>query len=110
MKMEFLAYYKQRHGFTLRDRLIGHMPRYASWAARAATDRKRGGAHSGIGQRPRGDGPRQATGASGVAKVVDLAARCGRAGRPVVLFADTFNNWMEPDNLAAAAKVLVHGT
>ena len=27
-------------------------------------------------------------------------------GRPVVLFADTFNNWIEPDNLAAAARVL----
>jgi Fe-S oxidoreductase len=27
-------------------------------------------------------------------------------GRPVVLFADTFNNWFEPENLTAAVKVL----
>src|SRR5260221_14291073 len=34
MKIEFLANYKRRHGFTLRDKLIGHVPRYAPWAAR----------------------------------------------------------------------------
>lgn len=28
------------------------------------------------------------------------------SGRPVILFADTFNTWFEPENLHAAAKVL----
>src|SRR5258706_14287408 len=29
MKIEFTAHYKRRHGLLLRDRLVGHMPRYA---------------------------------------------------------------------------------
>src|SRR5258708_12352806 len=33
MKVEFTAHYKRRHGLTLRDRLIGHVPRYAKWIA-----------------------------------------------------------------------------
>ncbi len=34
MKVEFLARYKRRHGFTIRDRLVAHLPRDAPWAAR----------------------------------------------------------------------------
>ncbi|MBI3068088.1 MAG: 4Fe-4S dicluster domain-containing protein, partial [Betaproteobacteria bacterium] len=34
MKIEFLHHYRKRHGLTLRDRLIAHLPRYAPWAAR----------------------------------------------------------------------------
>ncbi|HUQ28215.1 MAG TPA: FAD-binding and (Fe-S)-binding domain-containing protein, partial [Usitatibacter sp.] len=33
MKVEFNANYKRRHGLTVRDRMIGHMPRYARWMA-----------------------------------------------------------------------------
>ena len=29
MKIEFLAHYKARHGFTLKDRLVAHLPDYA---------------------------------------------------------------------------------
>src|SRR6185436_10605052 len=36
MKVEFVAGYKAKHGFTLRDRAIGFLPRYAPWAARLA--------------------------------------------------------------------------
>src|SRR5258706_9899836 len=34
MKVEFLSHYKRRHGYTTRDKLIAHLPRYAKWAAR----------------------------------------------------------------------------
>jgi Fe-S oxidoreductase len=34
------------------------------------------------------------------------AKRLATHATPIVLFADTFNNWMEPGNLAAAARVL----
>src|SRR5678810_937093 len=34
MKIEFLAEYKKRHGFTRRDKLVAHLPRYAHVAAR----------------------------------------------------------------------------
>src|SRR5258706_9497139 len=36
MKIEFLAGYKARHGYSLRDRAIGLLPRYAPWASRFA--------------------------------------------------------------------------
>jgi FAD/FMN-containing dehydrogenase/Fe-S oxidoreductase len=107
MKIEFTARDRARHGWRLRERLVAHIPRYAPWAARLqpllAVAARLPGANaivSAIGFEPRralpkwraswrashtqGDGP----------------------GRPVVLFADTFNNWFEPANLAAAARVL----
>jgi len=36
MKIEFLAHYKARHGFSARERAIGFLPRYAPLAARLA--------------------------------------------------------------------------
>jgi FAD/FMN-containing dehydrogenase/Fe-S oxidoreductase len=33
MKIEFLHQYKKKHGFTLHDRLVAYLPRYAPWAA-----------------------------------------------------------------------------
>ena len=36
MKIEFLASYKARRGYTMRDRAIAYLPRYAPWAARLA--------------------------------------------------------------------------
>ena len=32
MKIEFLHHYKQRHGHTLHDKLVGYLPRYAPYA------------------------------------------------------------------------------
>ena len=34
MKVEFLHHYKQRHGFTLKDKLIGNLPHYAPWVSK----------------------------------------------------------------------------
>ena len=34
MKVEFLHHYKKRHGYTWKDRAIGHLPRYAEAASR----------------------------------------------------------------------------
>src|SRR5665647_1881051 len=34
MKIEFLHHYRERHGLSLKDRLIAYLPRYAPWAAR----------------------------------------------------------------------------
>ncbi|HZF30722.1 MAG TPA: FAD-binding and (Fe-S)-binding domain-containing protein, partial [Gammaproteobacteria bacterium] len=36
MKIEFLAHYHARRGFSTRERAIGLLPRYAPWAARVA--------------------------------------------------------------------------
>jgi FAD/FMN-containing dehydrogenase/Fe-S oxidoreductase len=108
MKIEFLARDKARRGYTLRDRLVGHLPRYAARAARwqplAAFALKlpgAGAALEAIGFDRRRPPPAWRTswrstfpGARG-------------EGREVVLFADTFNNWFEPANLAAAERVLL---
>jgi Fe-S oxidoreductase len=105
MKIEVTAEHKRREGFTLRDRLVGMLPAYAPWAARLQplTDlaTKIGGAAlldslAGFDRRrplPRFRGPWR-------------AAPSRPGGRPVVLFADTFNNWFEPENLEAARRVL----
>ena len=106
MKIEFTAAYKRRHGFTRRDRLVAHLPRYSRFAAifqpllgmvpasfveaLVGFDRRR----------PMPSWKRSWTSARGKGK-----GDRGK-GRPIVLFADTFNNWFEPENLAATAKVL----
>jgi Fe-S oxidoreductase/FAD/FMN-containing dehydrogenase len=106
MKLEFNAHYKRRHGLTRRDRLIGHMPRYAKWMALLQplvdVGTKLPGAGiilESIGFDKRRPLPRFKR---GWARGTQRESR----GTPIVLFADTFNNWLEPDNLEAAARVL----
>ncbi|MDB5884455.1 MAG: FAD-binding oxidoreductase, partial [Polaromonas sp.] len=36
MKVEFLYHYKGKHGYTLKDKLVAHLPDYAPWASRLA--------------------------------------------------------------------------
>jgi FAD/FMN-containing dehydrogenase/Fe-S oxidoreductase len=107
MKIEHLAAYKRRHGFTLRDRLLAHLPRRAPTLARwqwlAGALQKLPGAGALIESVTGFDRRRPLP--------VFHPAWTGGAtdrgeGAPVVLFADTFNNWLEPENLEATAKVL----
>jgi Fe-S oxidoreductase len=106
MKIEVTAEVKRREGFTLRDRVVGGLPRYARWAARlqplvSLALRLPGSgklleSFTGFDRRrplPRFTGPWHPQPSRG-------------SGRPVVLFADTFNRWFEPGNLDAACKVL----
>jgi FAD/FMN-containing dehydrogenase/Fe-S oxidoreductase len=117
MKIEFLSHYKRRHGFTLRDKLVGHLPRYAKWAARlqplASLATRLPGA--GAVMESVGFDRRRAfplfrsswTRKHGAQrKTRETGAAAQPAGRKIVLFADTFNNWFEPGNLEAASKVL----
>ena len=108
MKIEFLAHHKRRHGFTLRDRLVAHTPRYAGWASRVApligiASKLPGAAR--LLEAVAGIDHRRALPAWQRPWLAD-ARDTQREGREVVLFADTFNNWQEPHNLAAAARVL----
>ncbi len=109
MKIEFLAHYKRRHGHTLRDKLVGHIPRYARWAARlqplAAIAQRLPGAGAmveALGFDRRRTLP--AWRRSWHSTFRESTASAG--AKPIVLFADTFNNWLEPGNLAAAQRVL----
>src|SRR5262245_10658730 len=108
MKIEVQAARLKKRGLTMHDRLVGYLPRYAPWAARfpaLANLRekmpvlKRISEHAGFSARRKlpawrrdvfngGNGSRKDTGAE------------------VVLFADTFNRYFEPENLRAALTVL----
>ena len=114
MKIEAKAAWVERHGVSLRETIVAYMPRYASIAAKFAgilgfAERIPGIApqiKQWMGFAPQRSMPRfrpsflaeQARGA-GAAPIV--------TGRPeVVLFVDTFNNHIEPENAFAARRVL----
>jgi Fe-S oxidoreductase len=103
MKIEYLAHYKAKHGYTLRDRAIAYLPRYAPWAGRIPSlsnmlTRTLKGAlrFSANRQLPewRGD------------YFHDRTRPTRGSGREVVVFVDTFNRWFEPQNARAAIRVL----
>src|SRR5256885_9956772 len=98
MKIEFLAHYQAKRGYSLRDRAIAYLPRYARTAARLAPlsnlltrllQRS-----IGFAARPL---PRWRT---------DYFRDTGAADGDVVLFVDTFNRYFEPENARAAKAVL----
>ncbi len=109
MKIEFLHQYRQQHGTKLRDRLVAYLPRYARWAARAPfmlNLRNRNRAVAALSER-----------ILGLTSQRDLptlrsdffrAKNGSTSSSPneVVLLADTFNTYFEPDNLRSATTVL----
>ncbi len=112
MKVEVQHHYKARHGHTLRDRLVAHLPRYAALASRLAplvNLRNRAGWLAKLGESITGFSARRKLPAfrRDVFTRDCAAAPEPRAGsRQVVLFADTFNNHFEPDILRDAQRVL----
>ncbi|HEY0879612.1 MAG TPA: FAD-binding and (Fe-S)-binding domain-containing protein [Zeimonas sp.] len=111
MKIEFLARWNRRHPLRWKDRLIAWLPRYAHHASRlrmllALRDRLPGAAYLSerwLGFSARRSLPRW----RGDPFTSDGEPTGVAAGeREVVLWADTFDNWFEPDNLRAARAVL----
>jgi FAD/FMN-containing dehydrogenase/Fe-S oxidoreductase len=111
MKIEVQAARISKHGLSLRDRLVAYLPRYAPTAARlpwlanlrneSARLRKWSERTAGLSARRklpawRGDAWRERTRFLGAAE-----------DKPVAFFADTFNRYFEPENIAAALRVLV---
>jgi len=113
MKIEVLSARVASHGLTLRDRLVGYLPRYAGLASRfapLANFRNRSPMLRKLFERFAGISARRAL----PAFRSDVFARPADAvgpvsGREVVLFADTFNRIYERENLDAALRVLVAG-
>jgi FAD/FMN-containing dehydrogenase/Fe-S oxidoreductase len=110
MKVEFLYQYHQRHARSLKDRLVAHLPRYGRWAARLAplaNLRDRVPGLAALSEMMAGISARRTLPVwrrdyfRGQAE----APTGGNAGE-VVLLADTFNTYFEPENLRAAVKVL----
>jgi FAD/FMN-containing dehydrogenase/Fe-S oxidoreductase len=115
MKVEFLHHYKAKHGFTLKDRLVGKLPDYAHVAARFAgmlNARNTSPWMKRWGEKLLGFSARRSlpqwqqqhffnSAHTGATREQALAS-----AKAVVLFVDTFNGYFESDNAAAALRVL----
>jgi Fe-S oxidoreductase len=113
LKIEARHHYAQRHGVSLRERLIAYLPRYAGLASRMPVVFNLRDAVPGLAKlseivlklsaqrslpKWRSDTFDRTTGKAPTAPVA--------SGRDVVLLIDTFNNYFEPDVAHAARKVL----
>jgi Fe-S oxidoreductase len=112
MKIEALAARFDRDGLTRRDRLIAELPRYAKLVApfaplanlrnKLALLRRLGERATGLAAaRPLPAWRRDAFRDSEAAAFAPASHR-----GDVILLADTFNRWFEPENLRAALRVL----
>ncbi len=110
MKIEFLHHYHRRHGLPLRERVVAYLPRYAHLLCRV---------HALANLRNRSRGLARLTervlGFSASRRLPEWHRRAFRnpntdlgdgAKGELVLFADTFNRYFEPDNLLAAIDVM----
>jgi FAD/FMN-containing dehydrogenase/Fe-S oxidoreductase len=110
-KIEARAARARHKGLSLRDRMVGELPRYAPWTSRLP------GLVGGVERWP--FLARRIKQALGLAPERSLPVFDGNflagssdtdglaaSGREVLLFVDTFNNYMEGDNARAARRVL----
>lgn len=113
MKIEVLAARAATHGLTLRDRLVGYLPRYADLASRfapLANLRNHSPLLRKLFERFAGISARRALPAFRSDVFAPPANSVGpETGREVVLFADTFNRIYERENLEASLRVLAAG-
>jgi FAD/FMN-containing dehydrogenase/Fe-S oxidoreductase len=117
IKIEARAAWQDSHGLTLRERLVAFMPRYAPLASRLsplvdllkALPLPYGWAKRQMGFATERSLPsfkrsfltgRHATSPS------KPGAKLATSDKQVLLFVDTFNNYFEPENAAAAKRVL----
>ena len=113
MKIEVLAARVASRGLSLRDRLVGYLPRYAplasrfTWLSNARNDIP---LLRGLFEKFAGISAKRALPAFRSDTFQPDAEVFGPAdGHEVVLFADTFNRNYERENLDAALRVLVEG-
>jgi FAD/FMN-containing dehydrogenase/Fe-S oxidoreductase len=116
MKIEVQAARAAKHGLSLHDRLVGYLPRYAPFASQLSVllnlrDRIPGAAKLSeplVGFAANRKLPRWRRDPFRDPRGADAASTAGpgaKAGCEVVLFADTFNRYFEPENIEAALRV-----
>ncbi len=109
LKIEALAARVKVHGLSLRDRLVGYLPRYARYAARLApllNLRNRSTLLARLSERLLGFSAQRSMPVWRRDVFVPGADAGPIDGREVVLFADTFNRTFERERLEAAVAVL----
>jgi FAD/FMN-containing dehydrogenase/Fe-S oxidoreductase len=110
MKVEFLHHYHARHGRSLRDKLIAHLPRYApriAWLGWLLNLRDRIPGLAKLSEKIMGMSARRPLPVWHARPFRETNSIGDATAGEVVLFADTFNRWQESDNLRAAIEVLV---
>jgi FAD/FMN-containing dehydrogenase/Fe-S oxidoreductase len=115
MKVEFLHHYKQKHGYTLKDKIIAFLPDYAHRVSRFAgllNLRNRSPFLAALGEKLLGFSSRRSLPAWQAAHFFNSSPATATreqvlaAARPAVLFVDTFNGFFESANAQAALRVL----
>lgn len=111
MKTEFLYHWQNKHGLSFKDRMIASLPRWAPWAARLpwiANLRDTLPGAAALSERLFGFSARRSLPRWRSDTFLQRAALPALAPEQadVVLFADTFNNYFESENAAAALRVL----
>ncbi|MBX9773696.1 MAG: FAD-binding protein [Xanthobacteraceae bacterium] len=109
MKIEVQAARLKKRKLSLHDQLVGYLPRYAPWAARVpalANLRDSMPVLTRMSEKHAGFSTRRKLPAWREDWLQDDASAPKGEGPEVVLFADTFNRYFEPDNLRAALAVL----
>jgi len=121
MKIEFLYHYKKRHGYTIKDRLIAHLPDYAHAVSRVpwlANLRDRVPGAPALAERLLGLSARRrlptwrrdtfwrARDRSLFASAEATIAAARSGAKAALLFVDTFNGVFESENALAAARLL----
>jgi len=110
MKIEFLHLYHGRHRRPLKELLVAHLPRYASWASHLAPVlnlRDRIPGIAGLSEWLLGFSARRSLPIWRRDRFrAKAAAGSLESAKEVLLFADTFNTYFEPENLDAAIRVL----
>ncbi len=113
LKVEFLHQYHRRHGYALKDKLIGYLPRYAPWAARLApllNLRNDLSVLARLAQAWTGLSARRSLPRWHARPFRDPPSVAPTSGdKKVVLFVDTFTRYFDPDNARAASRVLAAG-
>jgi Fe-S oxidoreductase len=111
IKIEARAAWRKTHALSMRDRLVAFMPQYAPFAGKiggllAVADRIP--LLSGWVKRALGLAPQRAFPRFRKSFLAGARATGSLAGKrqEVLLFIDTFNNHMEPENAIAAQRVL----
>ncbi|WP_299588801.1 FAD-binding and (Fe-S)-binding domain-containing protein [uncultured Tateyamaria sp.] len=101
MKTEAQAARCKAHGLPLRDQVIANLPRLAPFAAKARSVVNAAGAFPSVLERTMG--------ISRTRRLPRFQAPIPMSGDgDVLLFADTFNRYFDPANLAAAQRVIRH--
>jgi len=109
MKIEFRHHYVAKHGLRPRERLVAWLPRYAPYAARLAPLLNLRDSLPGLAvlsEKLLGFDAKRPLPTWRTDAFRDEEARGTGAAGDVVLWADTFNRWFEPENLRASVAVL----